>query len=967
MVTTSFYLETPWKQADFSDLDTFVEKKDVAIKVLVVSPDGQGTPARWYAATSEHDLQQHVGMTETQKFVFQMLVRSHKGWKSLESHKTMTWDAITCYKNWNAPFDVIAWIVSSEHDSNYYRALYTASLHCTALRPWAYPILFKYPSRAKSDVKTAADRREYVARLLLAEFPHLEGRFTIHQSNHGFFYVVDADVPDLEIESQCDPALEIMACNYMNYLQYRYWFEKYRKKAKDTVVAIEKKVNGKLHVLPYRFSSWYNTDPWSYTLDGADETLPSSPMPSMTIGYLERDRESENRLNHPLSNDVGEFGMVHLDLDNNDKKYGWGNLDVYRDPGIARYLMFSKVCTDPHEEMLIFWTRMEAYKPIFANRPKTFVEDIIASVPDITPLGYIDEMRAFSAFHALANHSNITLNTSLQRATFVHMARIEQGFEPTLEEILYVPTNIGNDDYDMLVSPYIFNTIAIRRKNILNTKENAMRGGLLIAPCGWGKTVVTLALLSRSAAAQKTLIVCPSSLVAQWKSACETMTRLHAVVVETHTKEAVVMDADVVIITYNQLRSIFPFTHPRHYHVLFAEVPHHWKTCDPIESSKPRLAQRRWDRVIFDESHVITEKQAIYSQNIQAPIRWGLTATPVPDTALCMAPQMGALWAHHISGTNTGSMSNCSTRTFLERCCIIVRDDPTQEREWSVQETIIDIASPPEVRRRFLNLEAELREHGLTRERSKLASLLLRKVCVGIPGVKVPKTVCSGSKRSITKVYDDETEEHHCSICLEEFVDPVATIPCGHVFCTGCIEASFQHKKTCPQCRAVCNNYLSLCEARETVQRNARMLEEEEAGSSHVFDPYRVRKAIDLIGRMASDDKILVFSQYETPLAAMGTELETHSIGYEQFCTKSSVNQRREVLNNFMSNPDVKVLLLNLRLANAGLNLMAANKIIFLESCVSVDIRTQAIGRANRNGQTRDVQVFTLIDPETLF
>ena len=971
--TTSFCLNNPWTQADFDQLDTFFEEKEAVLKVLVVSQDGQGTPARWYTATSEEDLRRQVGVdAKKHEFIFQLLVQSHKGWSVLHEGQRGDWATVTSYEHWDAPFTVVAYIMP-EGDSWFKSKLFLESLHCAELKCWGYPILVRYPdSPVKSNVRTPADKREYALGFLLRAYPHLAGRFATKRFEFGFLHVLDADVPDLIIESRCDPALEIKACEYVKYMQCRNWFEKYAKDAKKAVVKIGKKVGGGLQtILSWEAHPWRWTHPWSFTLGDDisvdDPPAPPPPMLGLSVfsssGYdisahydTDDTEEKRNWNTHPIPDSDG-FAMLHLDLDN-DTKYVWGNLEVYSTPSdLLEYLMFSKVCTDYDGEVLLDrWVVMPWYEttlfPVLNGRgrhhAKPIFESFLASGPCVQPLDYLGEMRVSDALKG----SKITLNTRLQLATFAHMARCENGLESSMEEILYSIVG-GNEDYDLLVSPYYFDMVAVRPKD---APKNVMRGGLLIAPCGWGKTVVSLALLSRSPVSQKTLIVCPPSLVAQWKIACEAMTHLACVIVESKTKEtAAIMDADVVIITYSQLLRMFPCTGPRCYDNLFT---YESKSRDPVASSKPQLAGRFWDRVIFDESHVLTQKQALYSQNIKTGIRWGLTATPVPDSPLCMAPQIAAIWAHHPSESNICRQSHLANRTFLERCCINVRVEPNQEELWSVSETTIHVTPSPEVVSRMAALRTVLNDHGWEDDK-KMASLLLRKVCAGIPGVKVPNMVRASVKRSIAKVYDDEgegEEENHCPICIEDFVDPVATIPCGHVFCAGCMDASLKHKRVCPQCRTKCNGYLPRKEALELIEKNARMMlvEGEASGSgsgSVQFDPYRVLKGVDLLGRMAPGDKTLVFSQYEMPLACMAAELMARGIGYERFDTKSSVEQRREVLESFISNPDVAVLLLNLRLANAGLNLMAANKIIFLESCASADIRTQAIGRANRTDE----------------
>lgn len=56
----------------------------------------------------------------------------------------------------------------------------------------------------------------------------------------------------------------------------------------------------------------------------------------------------------------------------------------------------------------------------------------------------------------------------------------------------------------------------------------------------------------------------------------------------------------------------------------------------------------------------------------------------------------------------------------------------------------------------------------------------------------------SGSDRDTG--IDDEADS--CVICMDEIINP-KKLPCGHVFCSDCIEEQFTHKKACPTCGAV--------------------------------------------------------------------------------------------------------------------------------------------------------------------
>jgi SNF2 family DNA or RNA helicase len=59
-------------------------------------------------------------------------------------------------------------------------------------------------------------------------------------------------------------------------------------------------------------------------------------------------------------------------------------------------------------------------------------------------------------------------------------------------------------------------------------------------------------------------------------------------------------------------------------------------------------------------------------------------------------------------------------------------------------------------------------------------------------------------------------------------------------------------------------------------------------------------------------------------------------------------------------------LVLSVRSGSVGLNLTAANHVIFISPCLNAASRRQCIGRCHRIGQTRSVMVHTLVEEGTV-
>jgi SNF2 family DNA or RNA helicase len=70
-----------------------------------------------------------------------------------------------------------------------------------------------------------------------------------------------------------------------------------------------------------------------------------------------------------------------------------------------------------------------------------------------------------------------------------------------------------------------------------------------------------------------------------------------------------------------------------------------------------------------------------------------------------------------------------------------------------------------------------------------------------------------------------------------------------------------------------------------------------------------------------------------------------------------AMTNRTKAIEAFQQDPPTTVFILTLRSAACGINLTAASHIFMLEPCMNPAVEAQAIGRAWRMGQTRNVVV----------
>ena len=79
-----------------------------------------------------------------------------------------------------------------------------------------------------------------------------------------------------------------------------------------------------------------------------------------------------------------------------------------------------------------------------------------------------------------------------------------------------------------------------------------------------------------------------------------------------------------------------------------------------------------------------------------------------------------------------------------------------------------------------------------------------------------------------------------------------------------------------------------------------------------------------------------------------------------------SPQKRQEIVDEFSKAEDGKVLVSQVQAGGTGLNIQSASVIIFCEPQIKPSIENQAIARAYRMGQVRDVLVYRLLADDTI-
>jgi hypothetical protein len=110
--------------------------------------------------------------------------------------------------------------------------------------------------------------------------------------------------------------------------------------------------------------------------------------------------------------------------------------------------------------------------------------------------------------------------------------------------------------------------------------------------------------------------------------------------------------------------------------------------------------------------------------------------------------------------------------------------------------------------------------------------------------------------------------------------------------------------------------------------------------------------------------KSLVFSQFTSLLAVVKQHLDRKHIRYAYL--DGQTRKRKQVVEEFQNSTDVPVFLISLKAGGLGLNLTAAEYVFLLDPWWNPAVEAQAIDRAHRVGQTRQVFAYRLICRDTV-
>ncbi|KAK1937189.1 E3 ubiquitin-protein ligase SHPRH [Phytophthora citrophthora] len=219
---------------------------------------------------------------------------------------------------------------------------------------------------------------------------------------------------------------------------------------------------------------------------------------------------------------------------------------------------------------------------------------------------------------------------------------------------------------------------------------------------------------------------------------------------------------------------------------------------------------------------------------------------------------------------------------------------------------------------------------------------------------------------------DSSSQPEHplCAVCLQEFNQRRAVLPCAHVFCTNCVSTLAGHQVgqhsrrnvRCPTCRRVCpaDSVTIVVEREMQVEVVSEMPNRpplRNGGSlGSKLDALLAR--VDFLRQENPSVKCLLFSQWTQMLEMAVHALPRLGVRCFLYGTK---RQLPKLLTQFQTCPSACVLALPFKVGANGLNIVEATEVLLIEPLLTPSIEAQAVNRVHRLGQTQRTRVHRFI------
>ncbi|KAH7359599.1 SNF2 family N-terminal domain-containing protein [Pyrenochaeta sp. MPI-SDFR-AT-0127] len=555
------------------------------------------------------------------------------------------------------------------------------------------------------------------------------------------------------------------------------------------------------------------------------------------------------------------------------------------------------------------------------------------------------------------------------------------------------------------------------RNKITGLRVNTLgpiKGGILADDMGLGKTLSILALVcwyldakSSRSGTGPTLVVTPKSILPAWQHQIQRHIHSQNIRVEVYygpTRRQVATnfkDCDIVLTTYETLRN-------------------DWTANDT-------LYQERWHRVVLDEAHHIRNRSSqLFKAACAIPshYRWCLTGTPVHNSlddygallSFVRVPQLTekAMFDFWITSPIKKTRTSCGfdrLQSLVKATCLrrtktaigysldlLPRIDeveyvdlhPADQEVYEFFKTrTANIASGAS------SIDSQVMSSDQAKDTNILSLLnFLRLICNHGEQLLPESAVVAWNARDSSSVDWEMMDESRtkCTLCERDVEDiesacfGVSTFPCRHVICLTCAMqdecGTIDTELTCPKCRTYQVENKSNCVISSALPRLRPSAKIEALLKNLRID--RTPQGPRCVG---TPNKSVVFSYWVKMLNLIQQALEAEDYQVCRIDGSSSLEQRRNAINQFNDDPDCTIMLASIGSAGEGwvdyafttlrsstltdilrsrIDLTVANRVHLIEPHWNPMAESQAVDRVHRIGQVREVVIRRYVTRNTI-
>ena len=134
-----------------------------------------------------------------------------------------------------------------------------------------------------------------------------------------------------------------------------------------------------------------------------------------------------------------------------------------------------------------------------------------------------------------------------------------------------------------------------------------------------------------------------------------------------------------------------------------------------------------------------------------------------------------------------------------------------------------------------------------------------------------------------------------------------------------------------------------------------------------IRDCGKLSKLDSLLGELLNGNhRVLVYNQMTKMIDLLEEYLQYRGYSYLRLDGSTNIATRRDLVHSWQTDPSIFVFLLSTRAGGLGINLTAADTVIFYDSDWNPTVDQQAMDRAHRLGQLKQVTVYRLITKNTV-